>query len=325
MSGAALQGNRAEVPIWRTSLPAILRTHGAILALAALVLVNLAVTPHYATADNLWNILLQVSTLVLVAIGMTSVIATGGVDLSVGSIMAVSSAVAAATITWGAGAAMLAGLLVGVGLGVVNGLLVARSGIPPFIATLALLITGRGLAQVISNEGELVPFVDPAFQSLGRGYVGTVPVQVVIAAVVFGATLCATRATSLGRYLVAGGSNEVAARLAGVPVARTKLAACMLSGLLSGLAGLIETARLGATDPSNLGIGMEFNAIAAAAIGGTSLAGGRIPVEGTAIGALILVVIAGSFNMNMVPYAWALVVQAAIILVAVSSQRPGRA
>jgi len=145
---------------------------------------------------------------------------------------------------------------------------------------------------------------------------------VLLTAAAAGGTLFVMRATTFGRYLLAVGGNQAAARLAGVPVYRTVLGAYAASGLLAGLAGLIDTARLGATDPTNIGVGMEFHAIAAAVIGGTSLGGGRATVAGTVVGALIMVVIAASFNMLGIPYAWALVVQAAIILGAVSVQRP---
>jgi ribose/xylose/arabinose/galactoside ABC-type transport system permease subunit len=295
--------------------------YGALLALGVLVAANAVFTPNFASASNLWNVLLQVSTTTLVAVGMTLVIATGGIDLSVGSVMAVASAVGASLLGRGAGAAVAGGLLAGVAAGALNGALIGAFRIQPFIVTLALLITGRGVAQVVS-DGQLIPFSNPAFEALGRGRLGPVPAQALITAAVVAAALAAVRATSFGRYVVAVGGNEAAARLAGVPVGRTKIAVYALSGALAGLAGLIDTARLGASDAAKVGLTMELDAIAAVVVGGTPLTGGRAAVGGTVIGALIMQVITTSFNMRLVPFSWSLVLKAAIILVAVYVQRP---
>lgn len=298
------------------------RHYGAALALAVLLALSATFTPRFAEAATLWNILLQVSPTVLVAVGVTLVVSTRGVDLSVGSVMAVASAAAGVTMGAGAGAAVAVGLGAGAALGAVNGLLVGRYRADPFIVTLALMLAGRGLAQVICHEGEVVPFSNPAFETLGKGSLGPVPVPVLLAALVVAAGVFLVRATTLGRYLVAVGSNEAAARAAGVPVVRTRVTAYTLSGLLAGLAGLVETARLGASDPSNFGAGMEFGALFAVVIGGTPLYGGRAGVAGAAVGALILAVIGASFNMLLIPFAWTLVVQAVIILLTVHVQRP---
>jgi simple sugar transport system permease protein/ribose transport system permease protein len=296
--------------------------HGSKLALALLILLNLAFTPNFAAFSNLWNILLQVSTTVLVGIGMTFVIATGGIDLSVGSIMAVSSVVSALALGHGAAAAIAAGMVSAVAIGFMNGILVTRYAIQPFIVTLAFLITGRGIAQVISHDGELIPFDDPTFAWFGRGSIGPVPIQVAAMIVVLAAATFIGARTSFARYVIAVGGNERAARLAGVPVLATTLTVYVMSGFLSGLAGIIETARLGTTDPANLGAAMELQAIAAVVVGGTGLSGGRVTVGGTAIGALIMAIISTTFNMHLVPFAWSLVVQALIILLAVYLQRP---
>jgi ribose transport system permease protein len=263
---------------------------------------------------------------VLVGTGMTLVLATGGVDLSVGSVMAVAAAAAGLAVgRGGATGAVIAGLGAGAAAGLANGLLVIRLRIEPFIATLGTLVAGRGLAQVMSGGSGTVPLTAPAFEAaLGQGAVGPVPVPVLFAAAALGAAAFVVRATPLGRYLVAVGGNAAAARAAGVPVARTVLLAFAASGLLAGLAGTVEAARLGAVDPANLGYGMEFLAIAGAVVGGTPLSGGRARPLGTAVGILILAVIAAAFNMLLVSYAWALVLQAAIILAAVALQRPPR-
>jgi ribose/xylose/arabinose/galactoside ABC-type transport system permease subunit len=303
-------------------LAALGPTYGALAALVLLVLFNVIFTPNFATASNFWNILLQVSTTVLVAVGMTLVIATGGIDLSVGSVMAVASALAATMLDNGVAVAMLAALALAFAIGALNGALIAGFKIQPIIVTLALLITGRGIAQVMSQGGQLISFSNPQFEQLGKGYVGPVPFQVLVMAAVIAAAIFVMRATSFGRYVVAVGGNEAAARLAGVKVNRTKIIVYAISGLLAGLAGLIETARLGASDAAKVGLNIELDAIAAVVVGGTPLTGGRATVVGTLIGALIMQVITTSFNMRLIPFSWSLVLKAAIILLAVYIQRP---
>jgi ribose/xylose/arabinose/galactoside ABC-type transport system permease subunit len=288
------------------------------------VAANALFTPHFATAGNFWNVLFQVAATVLVAVGMTLVIATGGVDLSVGSVMAVAGAVAAVTLDRGVAVAVAAALLTALAVGALNGALVARARVQPIVVTLATLIAARGLAQVISHDGELVPIGDAAFQLLGRGRVGPVPAQVLIALVVVGAAWLVLRATPFGRYVLAAGGNPAAARLAGVPVSRTIIAVYATSAVLAGLAGLVEAARLGASDAAKIGLNVELDAIAATVVGGTALTGGRATIAGTVVGALIMQVIATSFNMLLIPYAWSLVLKAAIILLAVYFQRPKR-
>lgn len=303
-------------------LAALGPTYGALIALILLVLFNVIFTPNFATANNFFNILLQVSTTVLVAIGMTTVIATGGIDLSVGSIMAIASALAATTLDRGVGLAVLLALVIALGVGALNGALISGFSIQPIIVTLATLITGRGVAQVMSQGGQLISFNNPTFEYLGKGNVGPVPFQVLVMIIVVAAAIFVMRATSFGRYVVAVGGNEAAARLAGIKVNRTKIAVYALSGLLAGLAGLIETARLGASDAAKVGLNIELDAIAAVAVGGTPLTGGRATIMGTVIGALMMQVITTSFNMLLIPFSWSLVLKAAIILVAVYIQRP---
>jgi len=296
----------------------------AFAALVVLVAANAVFTPNFATTGNLFNVLLQVSTVVLVAVGMTLVIATGGVDLSVGSVMAIAGAVAATQLDRGLAVAVPLALLAAAAVGVLNGALIARDGIQPIVVTLATLIAGRGLAQVLSHDGQLVPVRDAAFEVLGRGRVGPVPVPVIIALLVAAAAAFALRAMPFGRYVLAAGGNPAAARLAGVPVRRTLIGVYALSGLLAGLAGLLEASRLGASDAAKIGLNVELDAIAATVVGGTALTGGRATIVGTVIGALVMQVIATSFNMLLVPYAWSLAFKAAIILVAVYFQRPRR-
>ncbi|HYY58782.1 MAG TPA: ABC transporter permease [Pyrinomonadaceae bacterium] len=305
-----------------SGLAALGPTYGALIALVLLVLLNVIFTPNFAAWSNFWNILLQVAPTMLVAVGMTLVIATGGIDLSVGSVMAIASALAATNLDRGVGVAILLALAVALGVGAFNGALITGFRIQPIIVTLALLIAGRGIAQVISNGGQLIPFSNPTFEYLGKGYAGPMPFQVLVMILVVALAIFIMRMTSFGRYVVAVGGNEAAARLAGIKIHRTKIMVYALSGLLAGLAGLIETARLGASDAAKVGLYIELDAIAAVVVGGTPLTGGRATVTGTLIGALIMQVIATSFNMLLIPFSWSLVLKAAIILIAVYIQRP---
>jgi ribose/xylose/arabinose/galactoside ABC-type transport system permease subunit len=297
---------------------------GAVVALVLLVVLNSLFTPNFATTGNLLNILWQASSVVLVGVGMTWVIATGGVDLSVGSVMAIAGALAATQFHRGwlvAGTIAMAGALA---VGSLNGALIARDRIQPIVVTLATLIAGRGLAQVLSNDGQLVPIRDAVALEFGRGRIGPLPIPVIVAAIVVLVAWFALRSTPFGRWVLATGGNAPAARLAGVPVRRTLIMVYAASGLLAGLAGLLEASRLGASDAAKIGLNIELDAIAATVIGGTALTGGRATIVGTVIGALVMQVIATSFNMLLVPYAWSLVLKAAIIVVAVYFQRPRR-
>lgn len=293
-------------------------TYGALAALILLLAGNLLFTQNFADLDNFRNILVQVAPTMLVAIGMTFVISTGGIDLSVGSTMAIASAVAAISLDYGAGAAILLGLLAGTAVGVFNGALIAGFKIQPIIITLALLIAGRGVAQVISDGGKLIEFSNADFEFLGKGSVLGIPFQIILLVLVITLTVFLFRSTIFGRYIIAVGGNESAARLSGVRVNRTKILVYAVSGLLAGLAGLIYTAKLGASDASKVGDGIELDAIAATVVGGTPLTGGRV----TIIGALIMQIITTSFNMNGIKFSYSLVIKAVIILLAVYIQRP---
>ena len=294
-------------------------------ALAVLVVGNAVLTPHFASTGNLWNVLLQVSPVLLAAVGMTFVIATGGVDLSVGSTMAISGAIAAVLSDRGPVVSVVVALAGGCLVGALNGGLIGSLRVQPIVVTLATLIAGRGLAQIISHDGELVTVSAPSFLALGRGSIGPVPGPVVIALLAVACAAFVLRATAFGRYVLAVGGNRAAARLAGLPARRTIVLVYVASGFLAAIAGLIVAARLGASDAAKIGQNMELDAIAAVVVGGTALSGGRATIGGTVVGALIMQVIATSFNMLLVPYAWSLALKAAIILVAVYLQRPARA
>jgi simple sugar transport system permease protein/ribose transport system permease protein len=197
--------------------------------------------------------------------------------------------------------------------------------VQPIVVTLATLIAGRGLAQIISNNGELVTVASPAFLAIGRGHLGPIPIPVIIALVVIVKAAFVLRDMAFGRYVLAAGGNPVAAQLSGVPVRKTLVTVYATSACLAAVAGIIVAARLGASDAAKIGQNLELDAIAAVVVGGTALSGGRATIAGTIVGALIMQVIATSFNMLLVPYSWSLALKAAIILIAVFLQRPKRA
>jgi ribose/xylose/arabinose/galactoside ABC-type transport system permease subunit len=296
------------------------RDHGVYVAIGLLLLFNLVFTPNFATVGNLRLQLVQVVPIAVVALGMALVVATGGTDLSAGSVMAITAAVVPLYLGYGPWVAVAAGLAAGVAVGALNGTMVAVFGIQPIIATLAVLVAGRAVALVLA-DGRLVEIFDPTLQSLGNGTVAGVPVTVLIVvslAVVVGV---AVRRLVFGRQLVAVGGNRTAAGLAGLPVRRTLIVVYVACGALAALAGVLNTARLGASDPSFIGQLIELSAITAVVVGGTPLSGGRIRVVGTLMGALLMQLIAATVIQHDLPDSVARMSQAAIIVVAVYVQR----
>ena len=310
----------ASSPPLMGRLRALLRGREILLALAVVILLNAILTSNFATWRNVEITLIQMVFVALVATGITLVIATGGIDLSVGAVMGLASVVAVALMPYGI-FAMAAGCLgAGLAVGLFNGALIVGFGVQPLLVTLGSLIWVRGLAQYVSG-GRKEYFEDAAMQFLGIGRVWGLPLQVVITGVVVTVGALVVAHTVLGRRLVMVGGNPAAARLAGVPAGRIVLVAYAVCGLLAGLAGLFITARVGSSDPTNFGVLIELDAIAAAVVGGTVLAGGRARVVGTAVGALLLQLTTAAMIMNNVGFAVALVVKAALILWVVALQR----
>lgn len=307
-----------------------LRRYGVFIAVVLLILFNLAVTPHFATMQTLSVNLTQVCTIVIVGVGMTLVIATGGIDLSVGALMAIAGAMSPMFFT--GELFPVPNIYVGIALGIIfpiiiagffglfNGWLINRFTIQPIIATLVLFIAGRGIAQVSTN-GDLQVFKVPEFQAIAIGRVLGVPFQVWIMVVVVIIAAFVLHRTVFGRQVLAVGGNEEAARLSGVPVKRVKLIVYTVSGICSGIAGLIVIAMNSAADANLIGLGMELDAIAAVAVGGTLLTGGRATILGTLLGALIIQLVRYTLLANGVPDAAALVVKAGLIVLAVWLQR----
>jgi ribose/xylose/arabinose/galactoside ABC-type transport system permease subunit len=302
------------------TLGASVESYGTLGTLVVLLAVNAILTPHFVSWSNLWNVGRQVTTTIWVAMGMTFVIATRGIDLSVGSIMALSSVVLSMLLPAGILAALGGALAVGTMVGFVNGFLVTRLGILPIIVTLATAISLRGVAQILVEGSPIVAFENSTLDFIGNGRLGVVPFQVGLTAIAFLAARVGLRRTVFGRHVLAVGGNAEAARLAGVSVAWVVGCVYAISGSLAAIAGIIETARLSATDAGRIGQDIELDAIAATVIGGTPLGGGRAVLGGTILGCFVLGLVTSGMNMLLVPYAWTMVLKALIVLAAASSQ-----
>jgi ribose transport system permease protein len=308
--------------------------YGTLIALALLILFNFAFTRNFATMQTLNVNLTQVCTIVIVAVGMTLVIATGGIDLSVGSLMAISGALAPMiflgkivpidNVALAVAAAMIVAIGVAGLFGLFNGWLIARFRVQPIVATLVLFIAGRGIAQVLTN-GNLQTFRVPEFQWIGLGRLFGVPVQVVLMALLVIAAAFVLKRTVFGRQIIAIGGNERAAELSGIAVSKVKLVVYAISGLCAGIAGLVVIAINSSSDANLVGMGMELDAIAAVAVGGTLLSGGKATIIGTLLGAMTIQLVRYTLLANGVPDAAALVVKAGIIVLAVWIQQQGRA
>ena len=291
------------------------------IGLLILMIIVSGLNPNFLTVDNLLNVLRQTSINAIIAMGMTFVIITAGIDLSVGSILALAGAICASMIAADVPIAIaLAGtLLLGAGLGAASGTVVSVFRVQAFIATLVSMTMIRG-AVLVYTDGRPISTGDYAvantFYELGGGYWFGLPIPVVIAAVVFGLCWWVLNRTVLGRYTYAIGGSERVAGLAGVNVARVKIAVYAISGMLAALAGIILTARLESAQPT-AGLAYELNAIAAVVLGGTSLAGGRGRIFGTLIGALIIGVLNNALNILDVSSYFQMIAKASVILLAV--------
>jgi ribose transport system permease protein len=275
----------------------LVQRHGALAVLALVVLIASATFPPFATGDNARAVAIQSAFLAIVALGMTLVIIGGGIDLSVGSVFALGGVLAAYGSRWGLLPALLLPLAVCALIGAINGLLIAKARLAPFIVTLASLLGARGLLLAITDEGAttfLVP-KGSAFTELGQGTIGGFGYPVFIAAGMLLIGGLVLQRTGFGQSLYAVGGSEDAAGLMGLPVARVKVLVYLLSGALAGLAGALNAARL-SSGVTILGVGMELDVIAAVVIGGTLLAGGAGTVSGTLCGVLLLAVIQNVIN-----------------------------
>ncbi|WP_414662814.1 ABC transporter permease [Horticoccus sp. 23ND18S-11] len=293
------------------------RQFGTLAGLVGLCVVLWILTPHFLTVSNLLNVAQQTSINAIIAVGLTFVIISGGIDLSVGSMVAFSGVVMASLLQRGLPlpVALAAGLGTGLAGGLVNGLLITLGRLPPFIATLGMMSVARGGA-LLYTEGRPVSGFEENFRWIATGEIGFVPVPVIVMGAVYAVAHFVLQRTPFGRYAFAIGGNEEAALLSGVKVRFHKTMVYGACGLLSALAGVVLTARLNSAQPI-AGINYELDAIAATVIGGTSLMGGQGSVIGTLIGALIMGVLRNGLNLLGVSSFVQQVVIGAVIILAV--------
>lgn len=299
----------------------MIQKYGMILILILITIIFSLLSPNFLTYSNIVGILRQVSIIGIIAAGQTLVIITAGIDLSVGSIVALSGVVSAA-VALGTDNAILgigAGLLAGALIGLFNGFLISKIKLAPFIVTLASMTLFAGLALVLS-EGNPIIVADPVYQFIGQGYLGPIPFPIILLLAVYAILYFVLKKTIHGQYIYAMGGNEKATILSGIKVDRHKIIVYATSGLLAGLAAIILTSRLSSATPV-AGAGYELDAIAAVILGGTSLFGGRGNVLGTLVGVLILGVLTSGMNLINVSPFYQDISKGVIILVAVIIDR----
>ena len=300
----------------------------SVIALLIMCIALSFLSDRFLTADNAWNVMRQISVNVVISVGMTLVIITGGIDLSVGSILAFCGAVTAGMLKFGAEmpglnlfvgftlmGALVGGILMGTALGWFNGIAITRFKVPPFVATLAMLTIARGLTMLwtggfpITGLGEGMAFI-------GTGWFLGMPMPVWISIVIVVAAVLLNNRTKLGRYIYAIGGNEKAAELSGLKIRKIKMIVYSIAGAMAAIGGIIVTSRLDSAQP-NAGTGFELDSIAAVVIGGTSLSGGKGTIMGTVQGALIIGILNnGLVLLNVSPF-WQQVIKGLVILLAV--------
>ncbi len=323
---AERQNNRVRTGAWLGVFRA--REMSVFVALVALVVIMSFASPYFLDAQNIFNVLRNMSTISIVAIGMTMVIITGGIDLSVGSVLAVSAMLTARLmVQYGLNPwlAFALGLLMGALAGGINGLIITKVQVNPFITTMGMMSIGRGLTYLFASglKGTVasnIPMRDQALNFLGAGYIGPVPFPVIEMIILVTLASLFLANTVLGRQIYGVGSNEQASRLSGVDVDRVRLFCYTLTGLLAAYAGVM-TAGLLSTAATNAGIGTELDVIAAAVIGGASLAGGEGTVYGAVIGAAIMAVLRNAFVLLGLPVYLQTVSIGVVIILAVALDR----
>ncbi|MFB0537890.1 MAG: ABC transporter permease [Anaerolineae bacterium] len=280
-----------------------LQRFGLVIVFVILCMVLTALSDQFLTLSNARNVLRQSSINGIISVGMTMVILTAGIDLSVGSVLALTGVVVADLVQkgWATPAALTAAVALGGLVGVVSGLIITKTRVPPFIVTLGMMTIARGLALIYTEGGPITGLPDD-FRFIGRGFAGPVPMPIIIAGLVFLFGYILLTRTKAGEYIYAIGDNEVAAQMSGVPTHRYITLVYVLCGLLTALASAILVARLNGGQPS-AGYGFEFDAIAAVVVGGTSLAGGEGSIGGTLLGVLFMEVLKNGLNiLNVSPF-----------------------
>jgi ribose transport system permease protein len=296
----------------------VLRRSSVFIILLAICLIFALGSSDFLTASNLLNVALQTSIIAIVAIGMTFTILTAGIDLSVGSLMALSGVLAAGLAVrqglgtyGGIGVSLLAGMV----LGAINGLLIIKGGMPPFVATLALMAVGRGLT-LVYTQGRPIAGIEEDFVFWGTGRLLGIPAPVILLAVLAIIAYVVLRHTRFGLYVYATGGNEETTRLAGISPNRIKLAVYVISGFTASLGGVLLTARLWSAQP-NAAVGWELDAIAAPVLGGVSLSGGVGGIGGTLVGAFIIGALSNGLNLLGIPSYYQQVIKGVVFILAV--------
>ena len=299
------------------NLKNVVLKYKSLIGLLILCIVISLITPRFLSIANIKNVLTQVSVNAVIAIGMSFVILTGGIDLSVGSILAVSGAVAASIIksTGNVFLAIIVALAIGSIIGLINGALISKGRIQAFIVTLATMTIFRGVTYVYTN-GTPISSLGQSFSGIGNKMILGLPIPVIFMVIVFGIAFYILSQTRYGRYVYALGGNEDSARLSGINTDKVKTLVYVLSGAAAALSGIIVTSRIGSASP-NAGVGFELDAIAAVVVGGTSLSGGEGSVVGTIIGALIIGVLNNGLNLINVSPFYQAIVKGLVILLAV--------
>jgi ribose transport system permease protein len=289
----------------------------SLIGLLALCIVIALISPRFLTVSNILNVLTQVSVNAVLAIGMSFVILTGGIDLSVGSVLAITGAIAATFAKSGGNIlpGIIAAVAIGAAIGLVNGVLVSKGRVQAFIVTLATMTIFRGVTYVYTN-GNPISGLGKNISFIGNGSILGVPLPIFIIIIVLLIAWYALNQTRFGRYVYALGGNEDSARLSGINTSKIKTLVYVISGITAAIAGIIVTSRIGSASP-NAGVGFELDAIAAVVLGGTSLAGGEGKVTGTIIGALIIGVLNNGLNLMGVSPFYQAIAKGIVILLAV--------
>lgn len=290
---------------------------GIVYLLLLLIVIASTVSKQFLTVQNGLNVLRQVSPVIILALGEGLVIITAGIDLSVGALVALSGMMAAGAISFWrlpTFAAVIVALLVGIVFGFLNGLIVAKFNISAMIVTLATMNAARGMAYLYNDGAQIIGLPD-SFTDIGRGYVGAIPIPAIIMVILVAVMLFIMSKTTFGKYLYAIGGNEEVARLAGIGVLKTKIAAYVLCSMFASVAGVIYAARMNMGDPA-MGEGLEMDAIASVVLGGINLYGGQGSILGAVIGAMFITVLGNALNLNGVSSFWQLVVKAVALIVA---------
>ena len=305
-----------------------LRKFGAVYAFLLLVIVNAVSNKNFLAVNTLWNLLIQAFPIIITSLGMLFVISSGGIDVSVGSVMAVAGAINAVIMNGiypvfprRIALGIFMALLVSALFGVYNGVMISVFKMQPIIVTLTSYIVARGLAQLIAN-GKILSFSNTPFNAVGiMRLPGNVPIQFVIELLFFAVAAFVIKLTVFGYQVQAIGENPQAARLCGIRTTQVQILVYVISALIAAVAGLLVSSRTSAADPTNLGALAEMDAIASVAIGGTSMSGGKARILTTIISALIIQLITITINMNNIHYAYARIMKGLIIIIAVYIQQ----